>query len=80
LEPARIKLTTEISKCRTFKEFLLLWTRYRNSKQKIVDELTADGYVVLPKAYILSAGSSNSDKPAKDKKEKINQAERSTFL
>jgi transposase InsO family protein len=78
LEPARIKLTTEISKCRTFKEFLLLWTRYRNSKQKIVDELTADGYVVLPKAYILSAGSSNSDKPAKDKKEKINQAERST--
>jgi hypothetical protein len=77
LEPARIKLTTEISKCRTFKEFLLLWTRYRNSKQVIVDELTADGYVVLPKSYILSAGSSNTDKPAKDKKEKFNQAERS---
>lgn len=27
LEPARIKLTSDIARCKTFKEFLLLWTR-----------------------------------------------------
>jgi hypothetical protein len=77
LEPARIKLTSDFSKCKTFKEFLLLWTIYRNQKQVIIDELTADGYVVLPKSYILSSISSNADKPLKDKKDKLNNAERS---
>jgi hypothetical protein len=79
LEPARIKLTTEVSKCKTFKEFLLLWTRYRNVKQLIVEELTADGYTVTPKSYLLSAGPANADKNLKTKKEQIKNIERSAF-
>ena len=54
LEPARIQLTSKVAKCVTFQEFLMVWTRYRNSKQVIADTLAADGYVVSPKVYIMS--------------------------
>jgi hypothetical protein len=56
---------------------LFFWTRYRNAKQLIADELTADGYTVSPKSYLLSAGPANTDKNLKTKKEQINHAERS---
>jgi hypothetical protein len=56
---------------------LLLWTRYKNAKQLIVDELTADGYTVIPKSYLLSVCPANTDKNLKTKKEQINHAERS---
>ncbi len=41
LEPAKIKLTSKVAMCKTFIEFLLLWTRYKVSQQVIVDDLTA---------------------------------------
>jgi hypothetical protein len=51
LEPAKM--------CKTFNVFLLLWTRYKVSQQVIVDDLTADGYIVQIKMYLLSQGSTN---------------------
>jgi hypothetical protein len=74
-EPARINLAPKIAQCTTFKEFLLLWTRYKSSKQVIVDNLSAEGYIVTPKSYLLSAGSANADKNLKTKKEQIQYAE-----
>jgi hypothetical protein len=67
LEPARIKLTSKVAMCKTFKDFLLLWTRYKVSQQVIVDDLTADGYIIQPKTYLLSQGSTNPDKGKPDK-------------
>jgi transposase InsO family protein len=66
-EPARINLTPQIASCTTFKEFLLLWTRYKSSKQVIVDNLVAEGYIVQPKTYLLSQGATNPDKGKPDK-------------
>jgi hypothetical protein len=43
LEPAMIQLTSKVATCKTFKEFLMMWTRYRIAKQVIADDLTADG-------------------------------------
>ncbi len=67
LEPAKIKLTSKVAMCKTFIEFLLLWTRYKVSQQVIVDDLTADGYIIQPKTYLLTQGSSNPDKGKSDK-------------
>jgi hypothetical protein len=82
LEPARINLAPSVAQCTTFKEYLLLWFRYKSEKQTIVDNLTADGYTVGPKSYLLSGsqksdGKANGNANKHEKKDKSNHVDRS---
>jgi len=49
LEPAKIQMTSKVATCKTFDEFLMMWTRYRIQKQSDSDDLSAAGFVVLQK-------------------------------
>jgi K+-sensing histidine kinase KdpD len=44
-----------------------MWTRYRIAKQVIADDLTADGYIISPKVYLMmdKEGSTNTEKTPK---------------
>ena len=55
LEPVRILLTSKVQACKTFEEFFMLWTRYKVSKQTVIDDLTAEGYVISPKVYLMAS-------------------------
>jgi hypothetical protein len=67
-EPAKAIMGPTVLSCKSLELFFSPWMEFKVSKEQEIKKLTLEGYSVIPKVYMLSAGYNKEDK-INDKKD-----------